>query len=234
MEGILGRGTRIVQPPLSITRPEKRPFSNKTHSVDAHDRRPIEQALVAEGVHRDIDMKRLDGSGTDDEDSAVAYAPVKKKSASFDKHEASSPTRKRDLHASPSEHRSIGGLLSKDHDGTKDHGKGHAHDPLEEHLFLAVGPGGSEDFPDPPVVSESPPAADVNIYETAYHYEVERIRESRGKEATLYLTRRVDNKKEYQEDENLVGISHGESTPKTGFARLLEMAREKGEKGKES
>jgi [calcium/calmodulin-dependent protein kinase] kinase len=94
--------------------------------------------------------------------------------------------------------------------------RGHAHDPLEDHLFLYIGPstfsGPSvhrdgrpsmvpEEDEDIPIVSESPGAADMDIYETAYRDEIERIRakvESEdiegGKEPTVYLTRRVDEK----------------------------------------
>lgn len=49
-----------------------------------------------------------------------------------------------------------------------------------------------------PIVSESPGAADIDIYETAYTEEIERIRQrcrDEGKdeeESTVYLTRRVD------------------------------------------
>jgi hypothetical protein len=49
-----------------------------------------------------------------------------------------------------------------------------------------------------PIVSESPGAADIDIYETAYTDEIERIRQrcrDEGKdeeESTVYLTRRVD------------------------------------------
>lgn len=90
--------------------------------------------------------------------------------------------------------------------------RGHAHDPLEDHLYLFVGPStfagpsvnperhGSfiPDEYDVPVVSESPGAADIDIYETAYRDEIERIRararEQHKEEPQVYLTRRVDAK----------------------------------------
>lgn len=116
----------------------------------------------------------------------------------------------------------------------KDHpGKGHAHDPLSDHLFLDIGPKGDSEPPDPPAVSESPPATDVNIYESAYHSEVQRIREKRGKEATLYLTRRVDKKKEYREDRNMMGVDRDTGGVKGGFARILDIARKKGKETKD-
>ncbi|KAI1626971.1 calcium/calmodulin-dependent protein kinase [Exophiala viscosa] len=89
--------------------------------------------------------------------------------------------------------------------------RGQAHDPLEDHLYLYVGPstyagvssqdGDDETFmPDEdgaPIVSESPGAADVDIFETAYRDEIERIvaqAKEQNKEPNVYLTRRVDEK----------------------------------------
>jgi calcium/calmodulin-dependent protein kinase kinase 2 len=92
--------------------------------------------------------------------------------------------------------------------------RGHARDPLADQLYLYIGPstfsgasgnadrrasfapGDQED--DMLIVSESPGAADIDIYETAYLEEIERIRQrvrDEGmdeEEATVYLTRRVD------------------------------------------
>lgn len=49
-----------------------------------------------------------------------------------------------------------------------------------------------------PIVSESPGAAEIDIYETAYRQEIERIRERsiprRGTAPKMYLTRRVEGK----------------------------------------
>ena len=225
MEGIFGRDTRLVQPPLSISRPDAARVHHRTRSVDILDRRPIEGALVVEGVHRDIDLSGADNvlsiGGT-----AVAYEPTKRRSESPEEHKGySQPSPKRTLNAHPSEHRPSGGH----HEGTKDSGKGHAHDPLEEYLFLDIGPHGEKNPPQPPAVSESPPAAGINIYETAYHEEIERIRKKQGKQATLYLTRRVEKNQEYQQDEHLIGSPNDGSAPKTGFARMIELAREKKE-----
>ncbi|EAS30737.3 CAMKK/CAMKK-META protein kinase [Coccidioides immitis RS] len=115
--------------------------------------------------------------------------------------------------------------------------RGHARDPLEEeHPYLFIGPssfsthmsapGGDKasleiddgaDLPidvyATPVVSESPSAADIDIYETAYTEEIERIRNrsrtSRAPAPKIYLTRRVDGKK-------------------SSLAALLERAKEEG------
>lgn len=204
-------------------------MQHRTRSVDILDRRPIEGALVVEGVHRDIDLSGADNvlsvGGT-----AVAYEPTKRRSESPEEHKGhGQPSPKRTLNAHPSEHRPSGGH----HGARKDSGKGHAHDPLEEYLFLEIGPHGDDDPPQPPAVSESPPAAGIDIYETAYHEEIERIREKHGQQATLYLTRRVEKNEEYQQDENLIGSPNDGSAPKKGFAKMIELAREKKRSGSE-
>ncbi|KAJ9633317.1 uncharacterized protein PV06_00818 [Exophiala oligosperma] len=89
--------------------------------------------------------------------------------------------------------------------------RGQAHDPLEDQLYLYIGPSTFSGFSsqhdddesfirdddDVPIVSESPGAADVDIYETAYRDEIERIMakaKEENKEPHVYLTRRVDAK----------------------------------------
>ena len=236
IEGILGKDTRMVQPPLSMDRPEKPPLYHKTRSVDTHDRRPVEQALVAEGVHRDVDFADLSNAEKevpDREDTAVTYSPTTPTKRSSDDGQKSSPSGttlspKRYLNAHPQDHRPVHAAtapLPSDH-----HGKGQAHDPLSDHLYLALGAGGSSAPPSPPAISESPPAADTNIYETAYHLELERIRAEQGKSATLFLNRRVEGRADYQNDEWLVKGNGGHfegSRPRSGFAKVLEQARMK-------
>jgi [calcium/calmodulin-dependent protein kinase] kinase len=91
-------------------------------------------------------------------------------------------------------------------------GKGHAHNPLEDTLFLNIGTG--EDFqPEPEdgcIVSESPSNVDINVYETAYEEEVQRIIAQRreqfnanaaARRPTLYLTRRVENVKSIRDSD---------------------------------
>ena len=90
-----------------------------------------------------------------------------------------------------------------------------------------MGPNASDDPPDPPAVSESPPAAEVDIYERAYHEEVERIRRVDGREKVLYLTRRVE--------EAVKGRGKGEGEGEgSGLRGVVGMVREgdgEGEKG---
>lgn len=238
LQGILGKDTRIVQPPLSMARPEKRPLFHKTRSVDNYDRRPIEQALVAEGVHRDVDLDGYEKSLPDREDTAIAYSPktpTKRPSEQESEHSLSSATNnKRTLNAHPQAHRppvhAATAPMPVPHGG-----KGQAHDPLSDHLYLGLGPGGSSRTPSPPCVSESPPAAEVNIYETAYDLEVQRLRVANGRAATLFLTRRVERNEEYLKDEHFMRANLGVAPKaKSGFARVLEEARMKAVKGEKS
>lgn len=235
LDGILGRDARFVQPPLSMDAHDRQP--HKTRSVDTDDRVPIERTLVAEGIHRNINPDDYDLFLPHRQDTTIAYCkqprpesgPTAEQSANpaianVPGTDPTSPTsRKRTLHATPSTHRA-----SLD-DGT--HGKGQAHDPLSDHLFLSVGPGPDFDPSGPPqlVVSESPGAAGINIYETAYHGEIERLRCQQGKDATLFLTRRVQETDKYQEDDNIVDGAprEGGGEKKGGFGRLVEKVKEK-------
>lgn len=72
-----------------------------------------------------------------------------------------------------------------------------------------------------PVVSESPGAAEFDIYETAYRRQIERIRQRtirRGTAPKMYLTRRVDGKDDMK---RLVQPEEDESKPKSNTAPEL-------------
>ena len=216
IDNILGGDTRIVQPPLSMFTHGATPTHHRARSVDTDDRRPIEQVLVAEGVHRIIDTEGMNKAAPEKKDAAIAYQPIKMKSGSYDhpkRKTGKGPEARRSHTGPPSGHV----------------GKGHAHNPLDEHLFLSVGLGSEDDPPDPPLVSESPPAADINIYETAYHEEIERLRLKPGNHATLYLTRRVETQKEFLEDPNLVASNDDGPIQQSGLAGLLQKVRDKRE-----
>ena len=77
-------------------------------------------------------------------------------------------------------------------------GKGHAHDPLEDDVWLNIGPNADESGPGVEedsmthIVSESPPPASFHIYEKAYEEEVSKIQEDKGHHTKVYLTRRVE------------------------------------------
>lgn len=201
---------------------------HKARSVDTYDRRPIEQALVREGVHRKIDPSAKDKAVPHREDGAViAVAPKGKTGSEENSTDANGSDSKRETDAHPEAHRSDGGPRPWEVSQSGEEKKGQAHDPTEEFYFLAVGPEGGDKPPDPIAVSESPPATDIDIYEKAYHDEVERIRQSDGTPATLYLTRRVEGIKMYQDDEDLVGGDQGRDEP-GGLARLMKKVKSKG------
>ena len=230
MSSILGQGARMVQPPLSMDNGNSTATHDRPHSMETHDRRPLEGALVQGGVHRKIDPELMGKSPADREDGAVVQSPTTLRSGSYEQQEGGRATpSKRKLGAHPEAHRSEEGTNPIDNGHRTTSGRGHAHDPLEDYLFLDVGPDGDEGPHTPPAVSESPPATEVNIYETAYHEEIERIRAEQGRQATLYLTRRVDSMQEYQQDENMVGLDKAHTQPPSGFAKLLQKVKDKHE-----
>lgn len=169
---VLGLGAERVKSPLSMDGPDL-PALYKARSVDTDNRTPVEQMLAREGVHHVIDV-----------DPPAKHGPQRGNDAFFD---ASGKRRLGLADAEPELHQPV------PRRGHPEAGKGQAHDPSDDLIFLAVGPWGGENAPDPPAVSESPPAAEPNIYERAYDEEVERIRAKQGRAATLFLTRRVDS-----------------------------------------
>lgn len=217
----LGKGIRALHP-LDNVDGQSSPALYKPRSVDLDDRRPIEGALAAEGVHHDLqppdsDLHRGMGSRMDSSVTMID-APVHS-----EEHHQGHKSSTDELPDHPEAHREESGE------------RGHAHDPLdEEPLFLGIGTGGDDSLHTPPedVVAESPTAAEFSIYDTAYQQEVDRIRAAQGKTAKVYLTRRVDSKKEYKEDENMVDAPNAaevkHSLPHQGFKGLLDKAREKG------
>jgi [calcium/calmodulin-dependent protein kinase] kinase len=212
--GSLSTVDGIADPPL-----------HKSKSTDLHDRRAVEQALAAEGVHHDInppDANALRSMGS----------RVDSSTAMTDSHEQDVPHPLPKRFSSDDAHTPTVGVSRVD-----SHEKGHAHDPLdEEPLFLGIGSGAADMLEPPPqeVVAESPTAADFSIYDTAYQQEVDRIRAAQGHSATVYLTRRVDNKKDYKADANMINAPSAAqvegSQPHRGFKDLLDHARAKDDK----
>ncbi|KAH6622204.1 kinase-like domain-containing protein [Boeremia exigua] len=165
-DGILGSASRIVQPPMSM-----RPSAlRKSKSQDTDNRRPVEGVLAAEGVHRDVDIHERNPT-----DANVIHDNMSYRSA-----------------ATPS----IITPNTVPSGPTTPIGKGHAHDPLEDTLFLNIGTGEESASENTLFVSESPSNVDINVYETAYEEEVQRIiaqRKDQHRSPTLYLTRRVED-----------------------------------------
>lgn len=217
IEGILGGESRMVQPPLALSNPGKH-HHQKARSVESHDRHPIEGPLAAGGVHRDIDITKFNESyAGSNENAGIPFSTTLSNGPHspqpFDKTTPASPSLDGQTQPLPIP----GSARPKE-----------PHNLFAGYPFLAIGPSGDGPPPDPPAVSESPPAAEINIYEDAYHSEVQKIRERRGQEAKYYLTRRVDQKPEYRKDSNIVGVDP--NTRKSGFARVLDIARGKDNK----
>jgi [calcium/calmodulin-dependent protein kinase] kinase len=228
MEGILGSGSRIVQPPQQIRPSVKR----KSKSQDTDNRRPIEGALTTEGVHHVINIDDNDRRVPQTIDELVSEnhgrrAPFAAQSASKNflptnpimsepapMTEATTVLESSSYRPPMSQPIPIHSFSNSSTPSTPV-GKGHAHDPLEDYLYLNIGTG--EDFPpqeDNMVVSESPSNVDMNVYETAYQEEVQRIlKQKEGQEVqegqepsrkpTLYLTRRVEYGKSIRENDSI-------------------------------
>lgn len=219
----LGKGIRSLHPLSSSTSSldgTPLPPLQKTRSYDLHDRRLVEGALATEGIRHDI--------GT----SNAEYSPLANKMNSsmvIDKENPATPPPRLSNKNSPGNATLSGTGIQRSESGEK----GHAHDPLdEEPLFLGIGSGGNDSDGSPQeAVAESPTAAEFNIYDKAYQEEVDRIRAAQGNSATVYLTRRVDSKKEYKADKNMVEAPLANqiqgSLPHQGFMGLLDKAREK-------
>jgi calcium/calmodulin-dependent protein kinase kinase 2 len=92
------------------------------------------------------------------------------------------------------------------------HEKGHAHEVTDtEPLFLGIGAGGHDDFGsatrEAGIVSDSPTAVDFNVYDRAFEQEVDRIKRSSSKRkptGNMFLTRFVNKKDQYKEDDAIV------------------------------
>lgn len=213
MSSILGDADtgRFSMPPLQLDKAKQLMpgVNHRSQSSNVDDRKAIETALVTEGVHRDFSadsrpalppdrIKRkpvvgFSGVDSDDEDDRA----LTRLQTAFNR-----TVGPEDL---PPFRASVYHARTQDDIGRR----GHAHDPLEDQLYLRIGPStfagrstldGSDTFlpsDDEYIVSESPGAADVDIYETAYRDEIERIlarAQAQNREPQVYLTRRVDEK----------------------------------------
>ena len=220
IEPILGQDARIVAPPESIK--FHRPTLHTAYSVDVDDRIPIEQVQARKGIHRKIDVDKPKKSLSSRDDAAIMGRGIEKSvlveqlySDMIEDKGALYPATKR---------------KATTHTDTAEefHGKGQAHDPLsEEFHFLAVGPSANQysrtPLDTPPIVSESPSAAEGNIYEEAYHQEVERIRKD-SDNTTVYMTRRIQDQEKYKDDQNMLGI--GEDKLRQTFRRIADKAKD--------
>lgn len=236
MEGIFGRASRIVAPPLAM-RPNR---PRESRSTDTDDRRPLARAVTAEGVHTEVpisdDLKRL---------------PQNIDSLAFAKSPENVPQSLQQP-SCDSQHPSSGVQAQKEETSTHhpdarrmhtfptdSHAKGHAHDPLSDTLFLDVGTGQDGEGVAPPggegshVIMESPGAVEMDVYEAAYQEEMKKILDRKGKSATMYLTRRVEGNKDIREHEAIVDHSRHGTGASGGLAGLVKKAKENANKDEE-
>ncbi|KAG8629410.1 hypothetical protein KVT40_003275 [Elsinoe batatas] len=223
MEGILGRSSRIFAPPAPI-RAEYGIRQSRSH--DDQDRRPVESRLAAEGIHHELQVTES-GRVTPkhvDSPSGSTPDPISRSSTGLEKFGPDTPASGTSTSSSAPRGRRLdsGRNFSPD-----DSGRGHAHDPLLDilHLNIGIGPDSplANDPNTPGAVCESPPGVEDNIYEKAYEQEMERILEARGRAATIYLTRRVEDNKSFRSREGVVNNTRGATTG--GLAGLVSRAK---------
>lgn len=223
MEGIFGRSSRLVAPPGHY-RPAIE--HRKTQSVNSNDRRPVERSLAVEGIHHDIDVFEDNTCRPRpmNESSTVEHNPASQVHNKFDKQSGdaeAAPTP-----ASPKTTESSGRQTPT----PIDRAKGHAHDPLTDVLFLDIGAGINTPPPEQEVdhvLSESPGATETNVYETAYEEEMQRILARRGREPTIYLTRRVEGIQSIRNHESVIrGDSSGPGQAGSGLATMVQKVKE--------
>jgi [calcium/calmodulin-dependent protein kinase] kinase len=214
-----GESNVFSEPPEDIDSPLAR-----SHSDNLSDRKPVEGNLVSHGITRDIQINdKLESIHEVDGKDKIKKLETERISPNpltlpSDTQKPSSPQHGNEN--SPS------GVMST----RSDTGRGQAHDPLEDTLFLSIGVSSSSPEPEPgsaPVVCESPSATDMNVYENAYEEEIERIlrAEIQGRRPTIYLTKRVEDVPRLKNHEDITDFSRAVSSPKLGFTALADLAK---------
>ena len=168
MSSILGEDEtpRFSQPPLSLHRgmPASPYLEHKSHSLETFNRRPMEGALAAEGVHREIDLSRqgagqltskrrqIDGAIDlirEDPAEHVAKGPKADTflapptlSTEYSDDSATALSRRSPAPDTPIDDPENFAPFKRMHAHTADDTghRGHAHDPLEDQLYLFIGP----------------------------------------------------------------------------------------------
>jgi [calcium/calmodulin-dependent protein kinase] kinase len=214
MQSILGGESYFVEPPMEMDPDEPFPEVGEAHDglragvrkVFRHPFAGFRDPAPGSSDSASISTRPEHSANSSQRPSGVFEGPDSGRASPHIPSRASSATTKRSM------------------EGTR----GHARDPLEEEFpYLFIGPstytgsheaeaeaeaadGISEEpgsvFEEPDsldepeqIVSESPGAAEFDIYETAYRSELERIKqniEDRKSAPKVYLTRRVENKDE--------------------------------------
>lgn len=232
IEGVLGRASQFVQPPLSIskTRDDAKAF---------FDRRVRGEIPQQPHASRSLHPMNEHDNGLADDGQQVQYLAMSARDSSSSQRD--NGTRQQESHAAKQTSSSAQEAPDSTDDFAEDditdddthpkrqpskhRHKGHAHDPLEDHLYLRIGVHApetdigdeSDDNDNIFAVSESPPAAEVDIFPKAYQAEVDRIQREGGQDTVVYLTRRVEHSV-YD------GSMPGQREPKKRLAGLLRRA----------
>lgn len=172
MDGIFGRESRIVTPPHSVHGPSR--------SADVASRRPLHQAVAnqADGIDREVDEDILQ---SDLGPPTTITPPSLDSTGGASVHGSETEARAKQRRETEAHHPPLSDSDDPHPDAlplrartfpVDEKAKGHAHDPLEDKLFLHIGPGAdiaeSGDPMDEPTISESPGGIDDDIYESAY------------------------------------------------------------------
>lgn len=211
-KGIFGRDSRLVSPPHSIR--------TGARSQDSHDRRPVDRVLATEGVHRGVDVNDELQKLPHQLDKMAVREPasIDAETGSGNKHDETKAHYQQRMETAdhhPSDdniaaHREVSSGRAFTFPA-QDRAKGHAHDPLTDTLFLGLGAQAGDEHherdPLHPIVSESPPAVEMKMFEQAYQDEMKRILENRGQDASMYLTRRVDHREDLRSHSNILDSS---------------------------
>jgi [calcium/calmodulin-dependent protein kinase] kinase len=223
-------GNMLSEPPEEIDSPLLR-----THSDTLANRKAVEGHLVFEGISRDIQVNENLG--------VIHESQAKGDDPSITPHSKALPPGSKIPTAPLTSHSSNEGFESPQIDA----GRGHAHDPLEDTLFLNIGPSHDTPGVDPgstPIVSESPGAVDINVYEKAYEEEIQKILQARPTQhhrPTLFLTKRVEQVAHLRDHKDITDFSRASPSkehhllPLTSIAELAKskiMAERKEESAK--
>ena len=205
----------------------------RAQSENTEMRRPIEAALATEGVHREIPLSddcMREPAGMDDVDTLQETPSGTHHPSTIEWTDKQHEHRDKRTKSEDGSDQAPGSPSVSTPTGFhRSQGKGHAHNPLEDMLFLDVGAGESpEDYVpgELHLVSESPGATDFDVYEKAYQEEVDRLIGQREQRPTLYLTRRVESIKKLRESEFITDHTYdAKKFAKSGLANLVHGVR---------
>ena len=187
-QSILGHASRFVRPPLGFNKSDELngPESSISSKIKEKDLRIAHSMLSEQGDAQGASLVSKFEHTSDQLRNAVLSSNYGQ-----DDEPASAPPL-----ASPEASQRLRKVQSEPVSGAHPHARGHAHNPLDDHLYLNIGTGPANDGSDEAsyLISESPPAADFNVFERAYSEEVTDITRRKGESATVYLTRRVEGK----------------------------------------